>query len=114
MVHRAIYHLEQARAAIERDAPTCAGCKKAIDDGDDYRCWDCKGLYCGQCVKAHFGQRHQPHPLLVRQIHEGVSSLVARFRARLPSGGLGEGLPDDADALALFRCEEVLRRLPLD
>lgn len=115
---RVKYFAEQIIREIESTADKCQNpkCRKLLERGDDYRCWDCKAIYCGECVKHHFGQQHQPHPLLLSAIHKVVAELVEDTKhGHTPKEHWSNFVPvdyDEAVAAMLYRAEDLLKRLP--
>jgi len=57
----------------------CVGCGVERSPFDFYRCWDCKSYLCEDCIKGHFGPRHQPHPKTLAQ-HEARAESAIRER----------------------------------
>ena len=41
----------------------CWSCKKELNFHTVYRCADCDGKLCKDCIKVHFGENHRPHPV---------------------------------------------------
>lgn len=60
----------------------CLECGREFPWLVGYRCWDCKTVCCENCIKAHFGQGHQPHPMTLKQF-AGPCSMMARARCSL-------------------------------
>lgn len=54
-VATAVQYETQRRAKIK-----CVGCGKPVEQGDDIRCFDCRGLFCPACAKEHFWPNGRP------------------------------------------------------
>lgn len=109
---RVRYLCDEITSLVEKDAPVCYTCKEVCDPGQDYRCWDCKLVFCHTHVLHHFGPRYTPHPVTLPTIADNLKALLEQVKKdnNVHRGAAPSPVDDDLAAL-LWRTTNLIEKI---